>query len=488
MNSVKKIALGITALATLAVGNSFAQGGYFEDALRYSQFKSTGSARIMGLGGAQTSLGGDISNIHSNPAGLGFFRRSEFSFTASYGNWESQSTFLNQVQNDSKNSFSLPNLGVVISSVKGPLETGDWRGGSFGISYNRSLFYTNDFGYFSNTGANISLLDYYVDDYNDFGEPPVGSPLGLPLDVGVIYSDNGQFVVDSDYAVGNAFPDERIENEGNLSQVTFAYGGNFKNKLFLGGSLGVTSASFRSTKTYNEEFLDQEDVTALYYSLQEKLLHSGTGFNVNLGVIYKPLDILNVGLTFSSPTWSRINEEFDADIIAEFYDLNGNLEFSEDAVSDLYLTTFNLRSPMKVGLGGSFFFNKNGFISADVDYLDYSSMNLSSGDVSMENNNQDIRTFATTAINYRAGAEYRFDLFRVRAGVAYYGDPMKDSSLDRSIIQYSGGVGVRLAKMYVDLGIIHSNYNSYYTSFPGASLATTDNKQLTGLLTLGFNF
>ncbi len=106
----------------------------------------------------------------------------------------------------------------------------------------------------------------------------------------------------------------------------------------------------------------------------------------------------------------------------------------------------------------------------------------------MDANNEDIRNFATSTINYRAGAEYRFDMFRVRAGAAFYGDPMKDSELDRAMVQYSAGIGVRLPNMYVDLGLIQNTYNSFYSSYPGASLASIDNKQLTGLLTLGFNF
>ncbi|HLW19893.1 MAG TPA: hypothetical protein VKX33_06205, partial [Cyclobacteriaceae bacterium] len=68
MKSVRKIACGIAVLSFALIGETYAQGGYFEDALRYSQYKSSGSARIMGLGGAQTSLGGDVSNIHENPA------------------------------------------------------------------------------------------------------------------------------------------------------------------------------------------------------------------------------------------------------------------------------------------------------------------------------------------------------------------------------------------------------------------------------------
>jgi long-subunit fatty acid transport protein len=488
MKAKQKLAFAISIVTLFTMGETLAQSGYFEDVLRYSQSRSNGSARVMGIGGTQTSLGGDVSNIHTNPAGLGFFRRSEFSFTGSYGNWATETTFLGQIKENSTSNFALPNLSVVMSRVKDPLERGDWRGGSFGISINRSQLFTHDFDYFSNRRGSSSLLDYYIEDYNNFGEPAIGDAFGLPLDVGLIVDNNGTFEKDPDYALGNPFQDEFIETQGSLSQITFAYGGNYKNKVFLGGSIGVTSVNFQSTKTFNEEFLDENDLNALYYSLQEILLQSGTGVNVNLGVIYKPLDNINLGLSFSSPTWTRVTEEFDADIFAQFYDLNGELESEEEAASDLYLTNLNMRSPMKFSVGGTYFFNKNGFITADIDYIDYSSMYLSSPDFSLDSSNDDISNFATSTINYRGGAEYRFDQFRIRAGAAFYGDSMESSGLDRTMIQYSGGIGMRLPKFYVDLGFVQNSFNSFYTSYPGADLASIDNKQMTGLLTVGFNF
>src|SRR5690606_17239022 len=97
--------------------------------------------------------------------------------------------------------------------------------------------------------------------YNQYGEPAIGAPDGLPLDVGLIQqSDDGNFYIDSDYAIGNPFQDERIENEGSKTEVSFSYGGNYKNKLFVGASPGVTSLNYTSTKTYNEEFLDNQDL------------------------------------------------------------------------------------------------------------------------------------------------------------------------------------------------------------------------------------
>lgn len=125
---------------------------------------------------------------------------------------------------------------------------------------------------------------------------------------------------------------EKVENEGSMSEINFSYGGNYKNKLFLGASLGINSVSFRSTKTYNEEFFDDNNQTTLFSSLQENLYLSGTGVNVGLGVIYKPVDQLNVGLNFKSPTWYQINEEYDADIFADFslHTKTLNLEASQN--------------------------------------------------------------------------------------------------------------------------------------------------------------
>jgi hypothetical protein len=48
-------------LSLFTAGTAVAQSGYFEDAYRFSKGTPTGSARIMGVGGTQWSLGGDVS-------------------------------------------------------------------------------------------------------------------------------------------------------------------------------------------------------------------------------------------------------------------------------------------------------------------------------------------------------------------------------------------------------------------------------------------
>ncbi|HSI91080.1 MAG TPA: hypothetical protein VK927_08185, partial [Adhaeribacter sp.] len=77
MNNVKIWLAGL-ALVALA-GNASAQNEV--DALRYSNLSFGGTARIQGIGGAQTALGADASSMNGNPAGLGFYRKSEFTFS-----------------------------------------------------------------------------------------------------------------------------------------------------------------------------------------------------------------------------------------------------------------------------------------------------------------------------------------------------------------------------------------------------------------------
>ncbi|HSI90897.1 MAG TPA: hypothetical protein VK927_07240 [Adhaeribacter sp.] len=83
----------LTGLALSLAGTVFAQNEV--DALRYSRTDFGGTARVQALGGAQTALGADISNTTVNPAGLGLYRRSEFSITPSLSFNNAESTLYN---------------------------------------------------------------------------------------------------------------------------------------------------------------------------------------------------------------------------------------------------------------------------------------------------------------------------------------------------------------------------------------------------------
>lgn len=488
------------------IQSTLAQFGYFEDALRFSQFRSSGSARVNALGGAQMSLGGDISNIHTNPAGLGFFRRSEFSMTPTISNWQTESIFLGQSQENRVSNFALPNIGVVISKPKGPLQSGAFRGGSFGISFNRSNYFNADFGYFSDIEGDVSIIDHFIQRSRGIPESQIENVglTGLAYQTFLInpvtVDGNGNPISNptqyDSFVLGFPFQDETVISSGRTSQTTFSYGANFYNKLFLGAGIMFTAANFRQESRYTEEFFNEPLITS---TTREFLETSGGGVSLNFGAIYKPIDQVNLGFNFQSPTWYRFNEQYEASMVNvfdNFFFAPENITLGrEEASTPVVLGTYNLNTPMRVSGGATFFAGKHGFITADVDFLDYSLSRINSRDFNPSDDNLEIRRIYGQTINYRLGGEFRYDIFRFRAGYAYYGDPFVNSNFDRSMQQLSGGAGVRFNKFYIDFSYASMAFDQLYNSFSfiedGVNvgpLTVIRNRINSGSLTFGVNF
>ncbi|WP_236136008.1 OmpP1/FadL family transporter [Mongoliitalea daihaiensis] len=504
---ISKIFFLIFLVYAIEYNQAHAQFGYFEDALRFSQFRSTGSARVNGLGGAQVSLGGDISNIHMNPAGLGFFRRSEFSMTPTISNWQTESIFLGQSQENRVSNFALPNIGVVISNPKGPLQSGAFRGGSFGISFNRSNFFNTDVGYFSDVEGDISIIDFFLRRADGIPESQIQNAglTGLAYETFLInpitVDGNGNPIANptqyDSFVLGFPFQDELIITTGRTSQTTFSYGANFYNKLFLGAGVMFTAANFRRERRYTEEFFNEPLITT---TTREFLETSGGGVSLNFGAIYKPIDQVNLGFNFQSPTWYRFNEQYDASMVNvfdNFFFEPENITLGrEEARTDIILGTYNLNTPLRVSGGATFFVGKNGFITADVDFLDYTTSRINSRDFNPSDDNLEIRRLYGQVFNYRLGGEFRHDIFRLRGGYGFYGDPFANSNdFDRSMQQFSGGAGIRLKRFYVDFSYSVLMFDQLYNSFPfienGFNIGPFTeirNRINSGSLTFGINF
>jgi len=75
---MKKLCLIILLVLSLTI---WADAQTVDDALRYSQIFYSGTSRFSSMGGAFTALGGDLSTLSQNPAGIGLFRSSEVSIT-----------------------------------------------------------------------------------------------------------------------------------------------------------------------------------------------------------------------------------------------------------------------------------------------------------------------------------------------------------------------------------------------------------------------
>ena len=120
----------LTSMFLAGITSVFAQGE--ADAIRMSQRDITGSARYMGMAGAFGALGGDMSSLSSNPAGIGVFRNSEVSATLNL-DFVNTSTNWNGTGTDAdRTKFMFNNIGYVAT----------FRGGSdfsfyVGVGFNR---------------------------------------------------------------------------------------------------------------------------------------------------------------------------------------------------------------------------------------------------------------------------------------------------------------------------------------------------------------
>ena len=86
---MKKFFIAICGLSlTWAVG---AQNAY--DVERMMGNELNGTARFVGMGGAMSALGGDISVIGTNPAGLGIYRSNDVAISFGFNNTATESSF-----------------------------------------------------------------------------------------------------------------------------------------------------------------------------------------------------------------------------------------------------------------------------------------------------------------------------------------------------------------------------------------------------------
>lgn len=524
---------GITALAVLFFSaNAFrANAQYINEVLRVSQADYGSTARFKALGNAQTSLGGDLSSLGGNPAGLGFFNQSDISFSFDFLADRNDTRYF-----DSSNQYALDKLGInqagVVLNIPSRrfagsnMESG-WLNFNIGLGYHKTNNFNSALGY-SGVNPSSTFAHFLADQWNS-GNPNTEADFGWEsymLDHNESNPQNSYYypaVLEDNNAQKNILNDRGYQSSTNL-----AFGSNYSNKLFLGFSMGFNSFNFSSkrlfaedgyTKSYddiyrenpNSEFLDSNEdafqfLEAEYaseYNFRQNT--QGTGVNATFGLIYKPIPTVNIGFSATTPTWYNITDEGFTYMDVWYYDNAQATQpfytYNSDEVSD-YLE-YRVRTPYRISGGISTVFGQ-GLIAFDLEYIDYSSMHFSASDAlglsakeSLDSDmNNEIQSNYTSATNFRMGAEYMFtDHFLGRIGYVHRGSPYRDSDLKSETV--SGGVGYRMGNMYVDLTYQHfsQSYNSRPYQINTNSWAGYENPEAAvnntrhhAYLTVGFKF
>lgn len=500
----KIITLVLVAIVTIT-STSYAQ--YVSDALRFSQTNYGSTARFKALGNAQIGVGGDMSSLGANPAGLGLFTRSEFSLTPEFNQTGINATYLNQKLNTSRSQLNVNQLGAVFFSPTYKRKGQDTKSGLvsmvFGIGYNRNNDYGSEYN-LSGINRSSSIADYFAEIAGSSTPNSLveGTPERIAYDNYLISYDDAAKNYYPETFADNTTSNTQSKNElrtGAVSEFNFATAANIGNQIYIGASIGLLNIRYNSDAQYVEtgkarEYLN-DNLTGnnINYKLlfNQNQITKGSGVNGRLGIIFRATDALRLGATLQTPSWFVIDDSY-----SESLDNRGTVRGTTG--SKTYDFTYNLRTPLKASLGGSYIIAGTALLSADVDFIDYASTKFSSnnnnGEYTIFNeNNRTVRQNFTSAVNYRVGLEYKIDAISLRGGYALNGSPYKtdESGLFDAKV-YSGGLGYRTSKYTIDLAyqrLENTTTVSPYTLNNGTEpLASTVNSKNNVFLTFGVRF
>lgn len=494
-------------------GLTYAQD-FIDNALLFSRTQPFGSARIQGIGGTQTSLGGDFSSALSNPAGLGMYNRNEFTISSGFNSSNVSTEYYGTTTRDSRSGLNIPALSLVFN-YPSQHETG-FLGGSFAISMTRLNDFNQNFRY-KGINDEHSIIDYFIEDATGINpEEMIISPYGgLPRKyfytlTGLAYNnylidliDENGFLYGSPLSFSRARQEEISKRRGAQYQWSIAYGANFSDRFFAGASLGIASLRFELSQEYREYAFKGYPMIGYdplkIFTINEEYDIRGSGINFTVGAIYRPLDFLQLGVSYVTPTRYQITDSYTASISSQWNNFDyypddpddENLNSVSEQFDEPLISEYRLTIPSRLTVGATLI-SKIGFISTDVELVNYSNAQYKSttdGDFNCEN--RDIKAEYQSVVNFRLGGEYRHGIYRLRAGYNYMADPTRNSELDSKVQFFTGGVGIRKREFFADLAMIFSHSNSirapYVLSGPDPIANQTFNN-LRFVLTLGFIF
>ena len=521
------------------------------DGFRFSQPDMKGTARYMSMGGAFGALGGDLSSISTNPAGIGVYRRNEIGITMDLDiqNATSESQGMRNSQGQTK--FLINNIGGIASWN---LANSVMPNFNVGFTYNRAASFNQHYsgaiptlsnsltnyiaGISNNEGVTVGDVttrfdtDGYVsfDPYNpnDGGyAAPWLSILGYDSYFITPTGDEdqpnwiGQWGATTSGA--GAFD---VTTTGGANEYNIAVGGNIANKVFWGVDFGIVDLSYSMTAIWGENLqnavVDNPEGTensSSMWTMTNSYNASGTGYNIKVGLIYRPIQELRLGLSFASPTWYSINESYMASTNFNYGvnipDIQQNRAITNDG--QWGLNSYNFRTPWRLTASAAGVIGRNLIVSADFEWQKYDKMRFYNGSgyefgygggggfddwdwdypyyapaqkasplINTDPwyaTNADIEEYYKSTTTIRVGAEYRVTpRFSVRAGFVNVSSPVRSEAKDGSMMIYTSGtmtnykmdnstnyitcgLGYNFDHFYIDAAYVNKHQSSEYHAY-----------------------
>lgn len=517
----KNIIAGVVA-GLLSGGATLAQTQY--DAARLIDSDLNGTARFVGMGGAMSALGGDISVMGSNPAGIGLFRSNDVAGTISLNDTQVKSDFEGMTGKENRTRMSFDQLGVVFSNKYS--NEGTVRYVNMGINYRKQRNFNRRMAMYGNLlGMSLSdqiasmtnrdesgrynplpLNDYYTvynelggnyygDDWSDLswlgvlgiqggligpqigpdyeeGDEPLEDGNGNP-----ITNENGQPLYEYKHYIGmpGYETEYRSRETGGVNVFDMNLSANFSDRVYLGLTVGFHDVNYKRSSAYSEwgEF----DGTPTEFTLNNDFVTEGTGVNAKLGVIVRPFEesAFRVGLAVHTPTLYKLSDRHWASLSSSLDNYYGETDVAE--------FDYELLTPWKFNVSLGHTLGTSVALGAEYEYTDYSSAELRYDDgFEMEEENDWMTEDLKGVHTLRVGAEVKLvPEFSLRAGYNYSSAAFEKGAYKwlypnttRTDAEYENmmarntftlGMGFRTGQLYVDAAFLYTHQKSEFYPF-----------------------
>lgn len=522
--------LKLAVIAVLLIGGISLNAQSYYDAHRLIGQDLDGTARFVGMGGAMGALGGDISVMGTNPAGIGIYRSGDANLSFGFMNTTTKSDYLGTRLNTDKNSFSFNDVGFVIARKIGdhtPL-----RFVNFGFnarkvkSFDRNLSADGLYNasQTQQMAATVNSNDLFLtpetllssDAFTNPNVPWIGA-MAFEGYLMPLIDGTDQYTSYFDPNRGHTVAGQYTSRErGGIYTYDFNIAFNLYDKVYLGATLGVYDVDYRRNSTYSETFLVNGNEDDGNYTLENQYNVEGTGVDFKLGAIVRPFEYspFRVGLAVSTPVFYRLTERNIGFLTYDVYDANDDRQSgttnpqTSNGTPMSGRTEYRVRTPWKYNVSMGYTIGSQWALGAEYEYMDYTSTNMRDADGrEFITENANISTHLRGVSTFRLGVEYRFvPEFSFRAGFNHVTASINDdayrvlSTVDirtdteyanaQAINNYTFGFGYKGEAFYMDMAYKYQTQKENFYAFDHPDLPATriNNNRHNLLVTLGVRF
>ncbi len=409
------------------------------------------SARSFGMGGAFGAVGADPSAAFSNPAGIAVYRSGVMDLGArlmldfNTGNWEGQKQTTGNVQLPVDHFTYVRNYAT---------KSRDWRYLNGAFSFGNVDFYKRDIAIDFETKGK-SLLDAMAIGVNGIQGDSLMSY--YPFDAGLAWYTYGidtlpgtvdEFYANYGGASANVIQKRSISEVGKKWDLNYTFSANFRDQLFIGGTVALRNMSFVQEMSHQEEYPDQgNDMKSMIYD--QNLDINASAFQLRLGLIYVPelFPWLRLGAAFHSRSNYLVRDQFSTSMVTSFTNID------IDATSPINEIEYLINTPQRFQFNSAVNIKDKGIWTLDVETVNFSKGRIDpydAGDYAYGTENASVRNMGYLSTILKTGMEFRLnENFRARFGGMYQTRPYEDAS---SRAMGNVGMGYRSPNFFFELG------------------------------------